>query len=382
MVRALIATFPDDVHAAAVAVALRKKGHEAVLWYSADFPTRQCGAIEIDGQGHSWSMVGEDLAERATAFDVVWYRRPRHPSLPADMHPGDRQIAERACMAFYQAFWDVVAPQAFWINPLSSREADLKPRQLIEAARVGLAIPPTLCSNDPERIRAFLDKHRGQTVYKSFLPSRWKTDEGVAQLFTSPVGVDDLPDDDVLQLSAGIFQRTIDKQYEVRVTAIGEHLFAARLHSQENDLAREDWRRAYNTLRIEVMELPPEVATRCLALMKSLGIVFGCFDFIVTPADEFVFLEVNPMGQFMWVENLDPSILLTDAFCELVIQGRTGFTWAPSPGSVRYAELRSEVTALHDEAARRHVRPPETVTVIDSTPDLGGAARPETGHRA
>lgn len=32
--------------------------------------------------------------------------------------------------------------------------------------------------------------------------------------------------------------------------------------------------------------------------MRKLGIIFGCFDFIVTPDEEYVFLEVNPMGQF------------------------------------------------------------------------------------
>lgn len=60
VVRALIATYPGDLHAAAVAIALRAKGHHAVLLYGADFPTRQRGSIEIDRAGHAWSMLGED----------------------------------------------------------------------------------------------------------------------------------------------------------------------------------------------------------------------------------------------------------------------------------------------------------------------------------
>jgi hypothetical protein len=373
VVRALIATHPSDLHAAVVALALRKKGHTAVLWYGADFPTKQRGTLEIDGTTHSWSMVGEELDERATRFDVVWFRRPRVPTVPDVLHPGDRKVAERAAAAFYRAFWHLVAPDAFWVNPLSSAASDIKPLQLVEAARVGFTIPATLCSNDPDRIRAFLARHRGETIFKSFLATQWKTDEGFAELFTKPVGLDDLPDDDLLQFSTGIFQRKINKKHELRVTAVGEHLFAAKLHSQENELARDDWRAAFNTLRLEATELPAEVSARCIALMRKLGIVFGCFDFIVTPDDEYVFLEVNPMGQFLLVEDSDPSILLTEAFCDLLIQHRAQFEWAPPRDGLRYAELRSEALALRAEAMRRHVRPSEERAVKDSTerPDLG-----------
>ncbi len=365
MARALIATYPDDLHSTAVAVGLRKKGHDPVLWYGADFPTRQCGTIEIDGNGYSWSMRGEELDERAGAFDVIWFRRPGMPALPADLHPGDRQLAERACISFYRAFWNLVAPDAFWINPLSSRAADLKPVQLVEAARVGFTIPPTLCSNDPQRIRAFLDQHRGQTIYKSFTPAQWETPDGIAHLFTSTIGLEDLPEDDLLQLSAGIFQRKVHKKYELRITAIGEHLFAAKLHSQENELAREDWRRAFNTLRLEATELPAEIAAKCLALMKRLELVFGCFDLIVTDDDEYVFLEVNPMGQFLWVEEGDPSLQITDAFCELIIQRRARLEWPPAPDRLRFSELRAEALALNVEATRRHLKPPEARLVKD-----------------
>jgi glutathione synthase/RimK-type ligase-like ATP-grasp enzyme len=364
--RILIATYPGDYHSIVVATALRHKGHEPVLWYAPDFPTMQRGTIEIEGREHSWSMVGEELDERSSSFDVVWFRRPSAPMITADLHPGDRQIAERACTAFYRAFWHLVAPDAFWVNPLASRSADIKPLQLIEAARIGFSIPPTLCSNDPARIRAFLDKHRGETVYKSFVPAAWETGEGIAHLFTSPVTLDDLPDDDLLQTSVGMFQRRIDKKHELRVNVIGERLFAAKLHSQQNELARQDWRRAFKTLQLEATELPVEVGEKCIALMKRLGLVFGCFDLIVTNDDEYVFLEVNPMGAFLWVEETDPSILVTDAFCELLIQGKPQFEWTATRATVRYAELRDEALAFSREAERRHVKRIDRRSVSDS----------------
>jgi glutathione synthase/RimK-type ligase-like ATP-grasp enzyme len=366
MSRILIASYAGDYHSTVVAMALRQKGHEPVLWYAPDFPTMQHGTIEIEGPAYSWSVVGEELDERSTAFDVVWFRRPSAPIVSADLHPGDRHIAERACAAFYRALWNLVAPDAFWVNPPSSRNADIKPLQLIEAARVGFSIPPTLCSNDPARIRAFLDRYRGETVYKSFGPAVWETEGGVAQLFTSPVGHDDLPDDDLLQASVGMFQRRIAKKYELRVTAIGERLFAAKLHSQQNELAREDWRRAFKTLQLEATELPAEVSEKCIAVMKRLGLLFGCFDLIVTNDDEYVFLEVNPMGAFLWLEENDPSLLVTDAFCELLIQRTAQFQWTAASAGIRYAELRDAAVASCAEAERRHVKRVDTRVVKDN----------------
>jgi hypothetical protein len=300
----------------------------------------------------------------------VWFRRPGVPTLPddLDLDPGDREISDRACTAFYRAFWNLVAPDAFWINPPAGRNADIKPRQLIEAAQVGFAIPPTLFSNDPARIRAFLTKHAGETVFKSFYQAHWETANGMAQLFTSDVGLEDLPEDDLLQVSAGIFQRKVAKQYELRVTAIGTQLFTAKLYSQESTLGRGDWRRAGSSLRVETTELPAAVAARCRALMQRLGLVFGCFDLIVTPEDEYVFLEVNPMGQFLWVEEQAPSLWLADAFCELMIQRRADHDWRPAAESVRFAELVSEARALVDEATRRHVLERDRFFVKEATP--------------
>lgn len=358
MVRVLIPTYGGDVHATAVAVALERKGHQAVLWHATDFPSRQVASIRITQSGHGWEVRGTDLHEVEGTFDVVWFRRPTYPVLPEALEPGDRKAAQRACDAFYRAIWQLVAPNAFWVNPIGTGgRSDCKPIQLIEAARLGLKIPPTLCGNDPDEIRRFLREHAGHTVYKAFVPVQWKTETGTAHLYTSAVDLDDLPDDDLLQMSAGIFQRRIPKAYEVRVTYIGDQAFPAKLYSQENELAKADWRRAGRTLRVEAMVLPADVDQSCRALMNSLGLLFGCFDFIVTPEGEHYFLEVNSMGQFLWVEEGDASMLLLDAFCELLIQGRGDFEWDPTQ-AVRFADVIAEARERSQRDALAHIPRP------------------------
>src|SRR5579864_5885239 len=218
MTRILVPTYPTDIHATAVADALLHLGHEATLWQGADFPTRQQASVtvSIEEDAH-WEVSGPALdIESCPPFDVVWYRRPvLDPVLPDWMHAGDRHIAQRECRAFIRGLWQLVAPGAFWINPLGSHDRASKLFQLREAAAVGLTIPPTLVSNDPCRIKEFLRRYQGEVVYKAFTPAQWVKEEGVALMATSEIGLDDLPDDDVLRLTPGIFQRRIAKAHEL-----------------------------------------------------------------------------------------------------------------------------------------------------------------------
>jgi hypothetical protein len=50
-------------------------------------------------------------------------------------------------------------------------------------------------------------------------------------------------------------------------------------------------------------DLPAPTAEGLLALMRRLGLEYGAVDFRVTPEGEHVFLEVNPAGQFLFIEN-------------------------------------------------------------------------------
>jgi hypothetical protein len=356
----LILTEPMDFHAFAVAEALRRKGVETVLWHGTDFPARQRASVWVDEESFDLEIAGPEIAVRQARFDTVWNRRPTDPVLPDHLHPADRIPAGRDCQHFVWALWHLVAPDAFWVNPLSPiPSAILKPYQLQLAREIGLEIPPTLCSNDPGRIVEFLRAHQGETLYKSFHAGAWKTEEGVAMLFTSPVTEDDLPDDETLQAAPGIFQVRVPKDHELRVTLLGDHPVAARLHTQGNPEAREDWRRA-SSLEVEPAELPEAVVRKCRVLMARLGLVFGCFDFIVTPEGRYVFLEINPMGQFLFLERLCPEIPLLDLFCELLIERGTASPGAGVP-AVRLQDVWEPAEREFLAAREIHVPKPNKI---------------------
>jgi glutathione synthase/RimK-type ligase-like ATP-grasp enzyme len=107
------------------------------------------------------------------------------------------------------------------------------------------------------------------------------------------------------RLSPTIYQALIPKRYDVRVTIVGEQVFAAAIDSQSDPAAALDWRLTDNpALPHHTITLPDRLVRQLRHLMDSLGLTFGAIDLIQTPDGEFVFLEVNPSGQWLWLDSM------------------------------------------------------------------------------
>jgi glutathione synthase/RimK-type ligase-like ATP-grasp enzyme len=362
--RILIFTEADDFHAIAVAEALDRKGAAATLWATSDFPTRSDESVSFGADGRRTLRIrGGGLDLLNPAFDVVWRRRPTYVLDRGALHPADRAFAENECSMFRRSLYRLLAPEAYWVNPVDgAARAGSKILQHEAAGTVGLTMPATVFTNSPREIREFLCRP-GATVYKPLSPAGWKDEDRHFMPYTTLVTEANLVADEVLRQTPGIFQKLVPKAYELRVTVIGRQVLAAKVHSQETAKGKLDWRRSYDELRFERACLPPEVSERCLALLDKLGLVFGCFDFVVTPEGEHVFLEVNEMGQFLFVERYC-GLPLLDAFAEFLLQGRPDFEWCEAGVTVRYGDAEFETAATARAAAFRaaHVASPEGLT--------------------
>jgi len=96
---------------------------------------------------------------------------------------------------------------------------------------------------------------------------------------------------------------------------------AARIHSQDDPRTVVDYRDFSADIRYEEAGLPEDVRRRCLEFVKSYGLTFGAIDLIETRSGEYVFLENNPVGQFYFVEELVPSLKMTDAVAARLTEG-------------------------------------------------------------
>ena len=368
--RILIISEVGDMHSDSVAWALRKKGHDCEVLITPDVPTLVGMSMRLDpGDPAGRFLVrgpGLTNTDWSEPFDTVWTRRMGSAVLPEDMHAGDREVASRQSELFLASvapFLDQGA-HTFWVNPPASDVvAQQKASQLRLAVRAGLKIPKTLISNDPDEIRAFLRELGGVAAHKLLRPAAWISEdeegEHVYTAYTVPVREEQLPEDEVLRLCPGIFQPYVPKRFEVRVACLGDFLVAIRIHSQADERAATDWRAGQFHVEMEPYELPPDVADGCRRLLAGLGIAHGSLDFIVDPDGEHIFLEVNPQGQFLFLESR-AGLPLLDMFSEFLIAGTRDFTWRDDHEIVRleeYLEIWRE-TWREEDARHAHFRRP------------------------
>jgi hypothetical protein len=286
-----------------------------------DFPLNAMASFEVrrDRKRNSWN--------RSTSLDRlrrVWLRRHRLPDLPAEIPPAHKEYALRESLWFLRGLifelTEFLPHDAWMSHPLELSRAESKVFQLSVAANVGLRCPETLISNDPQEIRRFFELHAGDVIAKPVRMGYF--DYGVEQraTYTTKITKSDLSDDAALTAAPVIYQQHIGKESDIRVTVVGEKLYAAAIDSQSVDSARVDWRRSDVELNHQHHQLPQEVANGCRALMSKLGIRFGAIDFVLAPSGEYVFLEVNPNGQWLWLEDKLGFRVADDIACWL----RTG----------------------------------------------------------
>ena len=174
----------------------------------------------------------------------------------------------------------------------------------------------TEISNDPGKIRAFCDRFGPEIIYKALSQST-RLERGKA-IFTGLVTAQALSSLDLIRHTPGIFQKLIPKAYEVRLTVVADRIFAVKILSQEKEQTRIDWRLAPYDLKYECIELPQDIRYLVAAFMTEFNLVYSCLDFVVTPAGEYVFLESNPGGQYLWIEYLT-GLPITEAIVDALL---------------------------------------------------------------
>lgn len=92
----------------------------------------------------------------------------------------------------------------------------------------------------------------------------------------------------------------IDKKFEIRTFYIDGHFFSMAIFSQSNKQTEVDFRKysETNPNRNEPFKLPEKIEKKLKKLFKEIGLNTGSVDFIVDENDQFVFLEINPVGQY------------------------------------------------------------------------------------
>lgn len=319
----LIVTQDFDPTVDPVIEALGERGAEVVRVDLSYFP-RRMSFTTSDFEGERRLLRHKDRVVDLDALSSVWYRRPTGFDFGPDMGEPERQFARKEAM---QAIGGVMrATDCLWVNrPDVDAVGDLKPYQLQLAKRLGFRVPRTLLTNDPEEVKALLDSQERPIVYKSqtggviHYPGAFP-----GGLLTTVVGDEIREHLDRVGHTMCMFQEYIDKAYEIRLTVIGNTYFPVVINSQEMDTTKVDWRGEAGEHSVlpygDYIPVPDDVVKKTQALLSELRAVYAAVDFIVTPDGDWLFLEVNPSGQFMWMK-YDLDIPLHEHMAELLMQG-------------------------------------------------------------
>lgn len=217
---------------------------------------------------------------------ALYYRRPSGFAFP---HLDEQDARFAAAQARYGLGGVLVSlPDCLYVNhPNRVGDAEYKPAGLATAAECGFPLPPTLITNRPDDARAFVKEH-GHVIYKPLAVPLYLVDGRARTVLVDEVAEDEI--DDGIAGTMDLLQARVDKVADVRVTVIGERVFAVRI-----DSGLLDWRTDYRTHTYTPVEAPPDVERALFAYLRHFGLVFGAFDFTLSGDGAWTFIEFTDL---------------------------------------------------------------------------------------
>jgi glutathione synthase/RimK-type ligase-like ATP-grasp enzyme len=310
----LLVASTDDLATDLIAMELNRRGAAFARVDPDQFVAEAEVAWSPDASASAITLGGRHVS--CAQVKSVWFRHGGGPTLMQKGSPSAKDFASQEWAGFLAGFWET--GPSFWINrPSALRLANLKLRQLEVAAEGGLKIPRTLVTNCAVKAREFA---KGRScVAKSILSAGYTEAEKRYSIFTTPIRGEQI-DDAALRASPVILQERVPNGYDLRVTIIGGRIFATRIVvTAPDDVV--DWRTVEPCfVRYEVARLSPGLAEKCLDCVRRHSLVYAALDFIVTPDGDPVFLELNPSGQWGWLEEATDAPI-TDTIVDCLVQG-------------------------------------------------------------
>ncbi len=293
----LAISYPSEDHTQAVFRGLAERGIPHALLNQSDYPSVYGVAATWGGEAEPEARVQcasgwVGLAEVRAAW---WRRTTGYVAAPEITRPSMASFAVSETHEALEGLLDAL--DCPWMNPRAAdTAAHHKPLQWTRAKRVGLEMPATLITNDPEQARAFVDRlGLGRVVVKPFLATHdvWRETRKLTQ--------EDLDRFDQLRLAPVILQAFVDG-VDLRITCVGQQLFTAEIDARKSSFP-SDMRMVLGESIIAPIELPAALQSALLALMRSLGLEYGAIDMRRTEDGRYAFLEVNPAGQWLFAEH-------------------------------------------------------------------------------
>ncbi len=287
-----------------VAAAVAKAGAIPIRIDTDRFPSEAALSVAFGrSMDHILLDIDDQWIDLARAC-AIWARRLWPGKHAADLDPRYAAHCGRAARTSFMGALGLLG-SARWVNPLHAGQvAESKLLQLKLAAEVGLSLPPTLISNQPDRVRAFHREMEGRMITKLLEPLSQTMDGSGDFLYTSDVSEDDMARIEEVRHAPQIFQAKIEKRSELRVIIVAGKTFVGAIEAVGSEHGDVDWRRLTTADGVDWQEaeLPEPVERAAHRLMDRLGLLYGALDFIVDQDGRHIFLELNQAGEWGWLQ--------------------------------------------------------------------------------
>lgn len=232
----------------------------------------------------------------------VWYRQPIFlRNTPGETLTVKEQLIRSQWMGFLRNL--SIFKDAKWMNwPQSTYLSETKAYQLMEAYKLGFTIPKTKIGNNVEEFKSF----NANVIIKSLDTVLLREGDDCLFTYSTVEQPHNLRDEEVYYAPFTV-QEYIFPKTDIRVTVIGNKIFAVKITSEGAGI-NEDWRvTSRDKLEYTDINLPDEISSFCLRLVKSLGLNFGAID-LVESNGKYIFIEINPTGEWGWIVTPDRRI--------------------------------------------------------------------------
>ncbi len=234
----------------------------------------------------------------------VFFRRPKLPDW-SGYEAGVRSFMAEEFHAFLR--WScTILKDRFWVSePHLIRRAESKFDQLVVARKFGFRVPETKITSDPVMAKKFLESSGGTIITKTLRSSGFDKGDGRYHIYATPLTIAESELLERVNILPSILQEYIPKKFELRVTVVGDKVFACSIDSQSSSRTKHDWRRYdFDNTAHSAVEIPEDLVQKCLSIVRHYGLNYGAIDLVLTPEDDYIFLELNPNGQWLWIEKL------------------------------------------------------------------------------
>jgi ATP-GRASP peptide maturase of grasp-with-spasm system len=175
---------------------------------------------------------------------------------------------------------------------------------LINAKKAGLKIPSTLISTRKENSNVFVNNNKNvitKTIQDSVMV--WENDRAYS-LYTNSVNNNEINEADEFFFPS-LFQEEVIKEYEIRTFFLNGTCYSMAIFSQSDQKTQVDYR-DYNWKKMNRMvpyKLPSDIEKKIIKFMSLINLSTGSIDLIKSIQGEYIFLEINPVGQFGFVSS-------------------------------------------------------------------------------